>query len=80
MGLVGVVEDDTSMLEELFSEAVVNGMRSEIADSGVAVLEVVPLEERPGEVTRSLDGFEPAREARTVLERLELAFGVRVVV
>ena len=50
------------------------------ADTGVAVLSVVPGEEFAAECQAMLDGPKTLRELWPVLERLELAFRERIVV
>ena len=49
-------------------------------DPGMAVLGVVPGEERPAEGDGGGDVFEAPREAGVILQGLELRFGERVVI
>ena len=49
-------------------------------DPGMAVLGVVPGEERPAEGDGGGNVFEAPREARVILQGLELRFGERVVI
>ena len=51
-----------------------------VADAGVAVVVVVPVEEPAGVGVGVFEAAETPREVRSVLEGPELAFGVRVVV
>jgi hypothetical protein len=64
----------------LVGAAVVDVGRGQQPDPAVAVLDVVPAEEPLAEPTGVLDAAEPLREGRMVLEGLELAFAVGVVV
>lgn len=59
---------------------VVHGCRCHQPDASVAMLAVVPGEERLAEDTGVLDRPEPRGELRAVLQRLELGFGERIVV
>ena len=54
--------------------------RREHREAAVVVLEVVPVEEVLAEASSVLRGAEAVREVRPVLQRLELALRVRVVV
>src|SRR4029450_552281 len=65
---------------DLLSAAVVDVGGGQQRDPAVAVLEVVPAEEALAERSGVLDGAEPVGEGRVVLEGLELALGVGVVV
>ena len=49
-------------------------------DATVPMLVVVPMEIAAAEAARILNGTESLRESGAVFERLELRFGVRVVV
>ena len=60
--------------------AAMHGRRCHEADSGVAMLVVVPSEEGLAEPARVLNGFEACREVGLVLQRFELRFRVRIVV
>jgi hypothetical protein len=56
------------------SVAEMDGRRGVEAEAGMAMLVVVPAEETLAESAGILDGAEPSRELRPVLERLELRF------
>ncbi len=64
----------------LLGESVVDIMGGVPGDAGMAVLVVVPPEERLAVRPGLLDAGEPVREVRTVLQRLVLGFGERIVV
>ncbi len=59
---------------------VVHILRSVQADPRVAMLPVVPIEELPAKLSGLLQSAESSRELGTVLEGLELGFGVGIVV
>ena len=67
-------------LVELSGAAVVDGLRGHHRDPGMAVPAVVPGEELLAEATGILERAEPIGEARPVLQGLELALGIGVVV
>jgi hypothetical protein len=80
VGGVGGVQHRASREGDLLGAAVVDVGRGEQADPRVAMLDVVPAEEALAEGAGVLERAEPVREGRVVLEGLELAFGVGVVV
>ena len=69
-----------ALLEQGLRPAVVHGFRGEHGNAGVAVLAVVPGEERPAVGDRRVLIRESVWEAGVVFERLELGFGVGIVV
>ena len=80
MGSVGRVEHTGALeLSDASPPEVQIGWRME-ADARVAVLVVVPAEEALAECSPILDGAKPFRKLGAVLERLELRFGVGIVV
>lgn len=64
---------------QLPGATVVHRLRSHHPDPRVAVLGVVPIEERDAERARVLDAAETIREARSIFERLELRLRIAVV-
>ena len=69
---VGVEEDDTALLSDLFSPAVVDVGRGVQADSRMTVIVVVPTEESSTVGTSVLEAAEPVGEVGSVLEGPEL--------
>ena len=80
MGLVGRVEGGRALRADLGVGAVVDAGGGVPADPGVAVLEVVPGDERLGEGSGLGDVGDRGREVRPVLHGPELGFRVWVVV
>src|SRR6266508_602417 len=80
MGGVGAVQDHGAGVDDLLGAAVVHVGRGQQRDPRVVVLVVVPAEEVLAEAAGVLDRAEPLREGGMLLQRLELAFRVRVVV
>jgi hypothetical protein len=77
---VGALQHLLAGSEDLFGAAEVHVGGGQQADPGVVVLHVVPVEEALAEGAGILDAAEPVREGGVVLEGLELALRVRVVV
>jgi hypothetical protein len=80
MGGEGALEDRGAGGDDLPGTAVVDVGGGEQRDPAVTVLKVVPAEEALAERAGVGDAAEPVREGRVVLEGLELAFGVGVVI
>lgn len=74
---VGLGEDGGSGGLDLGRPSGVDGRRGQEPDAAVAVLGVVPSEERPGEGAGGLDRSEASREAGPVLEGLEVGLRIR---
>ena len=79
-GGVGALQDRGAGAGDLLGGAVADVGGGEQRDPAVMVLEVVPAEKPLAEAAGVLDAAEPVREGRVVLEGLELALGVGVVV
>jgi hypothetical protein len=60
--------------------AIIHLVRGHEADPGMVMVTVIPVEEGAAEAARILDASEASREARLVLEGLEMALGEWVVV
>ena len=80
VGGVGGVEGDGASLTDLGGGAVVNRGWGVESDAGVAMHVVVVVEERRTERAGIGDGPESVGERRAVFQRLELGFGVGVVI
>jgi hypothetical protein len=80
VGGVGVVEHDLAGSKDLLGAAEVHIGRGEQGDPAMVVLVVVPAERALVEAAGVLDRAEPVGEGGVVLEGLELALGVGVVV
>ena len=65
---------------DLIGQAIMHLLGRHQGDPAVAMLFVIPEEEVLAESSAVLDGPEPLWELRTVLERPELRFRVRVVI
>ena len=57
-----------------------NGVRRQHRDTGVLVLEVVPIEEGLTVSCGSTDVGEPSWEPRSIFERFELRLGERIII
>jgi hypothetical protein len=77
---VGGIEGGGALSTDLGCGAVMDRGRGVEPDAGVAVDVVVVVEELDAEHSRVGDRAEPFGERRAVFQRLELSFGVRVVV
>jgi hypothetical protein len=80
VGLEGLIEHDLASGVDLLGAAFVNAGGRHHPDAAVPVLVVVPVKVATAEAARILDGPESLGKARAVFQRLELRFGVRVVV
>ena len=74
---VGCVEDESALCPHGLGSPGVHDVRGEEAEAGVAVVMVVGVEELGAERAGSLDGGERPREARAVLQGLELRLAER---
>ena len=77
---IGAVQYLLALLDDLLGHAVVQRFRGQQGDAAVAVLAVIPGEKLLAEGARVLDGSEALGKSRPVLEGLELALGVGIVV
>ena len=64
---------------DLLGKSIVDIAGGVPGDAGMAMLMVVPPEERLGMSPGLLDAGEPVREVRPVLQRLELRLGKRII-
>jgi Ethanolamine utilization protein EutJ (predicted chaperonin) len=80
VGCEGDVQSRLALGADFGSGAVVDRRRGVQADARMTVDVVVVFEEVSAERPGVLDGSEPVRERRAVLEGLERSFGIRVVV
>lgn len=71
------VEHLLARLDDFGRVAVMHGLRREPPDPGMVVFGIVPAEELDAEGPRVLEAAKAAGKLRAVLERLELALGVR---
>lgn len=77
---IGCVEHVLSLLDDLCGHAVMEHIWCQQRDSAVMMFVVVPREKALAKSARIFDGSESVGELGPVLESLELAFGVGIVV
>ena len=80
MGGEGGIERDAALCSECGRSAIVHRVGRHQCDTGVTMLGVVPTEKLLAMGTRILDRAETRREIRSVLQGLELRFGIRIVI
>ena len=80
MSCVGSVENGAPPHDGLMGQTVMHHSRREKAQSGMAVLVVVPGEEILRERASILEGSKAVREAGAIFQSPEVAFRIRVVV
>ena len=80
MSLVGYIEHSLALSQNSGRLAEVDHCWRQQTDAGVAVLVIVPVEKFLAKGAAILYAAEAVREVRTVLERAELAFRIRVVI
>ncbi len=74
IGLIGGVEDGCSLRLDGGGSAVMDVGGGVIADTGMTMFVVVPVEEASDEAVDVFERSEPFRELGPVLQRLELGF------
>ena len=76
----GGLQGTSALSQHIRCSVMMDIIGGEHRDPGMAVLGVVPGEERPAEGDGGGNVFEAAREAGVILQGLELRFGERVVI
>src|SRR6516162_4228186 len=80
MKLISNIEHRLPLPQDAFRLTVVHHRRREQAQAGMSMLLVIPTEKSLTESTTVLHTSETVRELRSILQRAELTFRVRVVV
>ena len=80
MDCKGSIECRRTGIEDLRCPSVMDIIRGHKGNAGMAMHDVVPVEEPPAESPGVLQGTETLGKLRTVFKRLELRFRIRIVI